>query len=175
MSRKSPTPPRAGVSFLIGTSGLYIAIALLIGSAVGIGTYTFGYANGASYLGNNPESCANCHSMQGHFDAWVKSSHGKFATCNDCHAPHGNLLGKYYCKARNGFFHSLAFTTGDYQDNLRITDYNRKVTEQACRYCHADTVHQIDIQAVGEVFASESERLESNSCIRCHDSVGHDN
>lgn len=159
---------------LFSVSGLYLIIALLIGASIGIGSFTFGYANGASYLGNDPNACANCHAMQGHLDAWVKSSHSKFATCNDCHAPHGNIVSKYYCKARNGFFHSLAFTTGDYPENLQITDYNRNVTESACRYCHTDVVHQIDIRSVGESLSNISARVESNACIRCHSSVGHD-
>jgi cytochrome c nitrite reductase small subunit len=151
-----------------------VAIALLLGATAGIGTYTFGYAGGASYLKNDPQVCANCHVMQGHLDAWVKSSHSKFATCNDCHAPHNNLANKLYCKARNGFFHSLAFTTGDFPENLRITDYNRKVTEAACRDCHAETVHQIDLRSVGELQTGKPQRVESNSCIRCHATVGHD-
>lgn len=153
---------------------LYLLIAALIGGMAGIGTYTFGYAKGASYLGSNSESCANCHVMQGHYDAWLKSSHGKFTSCNDCHAPHDSLVSMYYCKARNGFFHSLAFTTGDFEENLRITDYNRRVTEQACRNCHEDVVHQIDIRAIGELNEDHTERLESNACIRCHSTVGHD-
>jgi len=176
MSSRSPARIRMHtiIATVFSVTGLLYIIALLVGSAAGVGVYTFGYANGAAYMGNDPETCASCHAMQGHFDAWVKSSHGKFATCNDCHAPHDSLTNKYYCKARNGFFHSLAFTTGDYEDNLRITDYNRGVTEAACRHCHADTVHQIDILAVGELLGNEKERLESNSCIRCHSTVGHD-
>lgn len=153
---------------------IYLLIAVLIGGVAGIGTFTFGYANGASYLKSDSKACANCHVMQGHFDAWVKSSHGKFASCNDCHAPHDGVVSSYYCKARNGFFHSLAFTTGDFAENLQITDYNRKVTEQACRKCHADLVHQIDILAIGELGKSNAERIESNACIRCHSTVGHD-
>lgn len=153
---------------------LYLIIAIFIGAIVGVGTFTFGYAKGASYLRSDSQSCANCHVMQGHFDVWVKSSHGKFAACNDCHSPHDSAASAYYCKARNGFFHSLAFTTGNYEENLRITDYNRRITEQACRNCHADLVHQIDIRAVGELNQSAVENLESNSCIRCHSTVGHD-
>ena len=59
------------------------------------------------------------------------------AGCNDCHTPH-NVLGKYAVKARNGFWHSFYFTTGRYPDPLRITEGNRKVTEEACRSCHAE-------------------------------------
>ncbi|MGI9456112.1 MAG: cytochrome c nitrite reductase small subunit [Aeoliella sp.] len=149
------------------TTALAVLSAALIGAAVGLGTYTFTYAEGASYMTNNPQACANCHVMQGHLDAWVKSSHGKFATCNDCHAPH-DTAGKYYCKARNGFFHSLAFTTDDFPDNIRITDYNRQVTESACRDCHQDVTHQVDMGVAADG------TTESLSCIKCHATVGHD-
>jgi cytochrome c nitrite reductase small subunit len=145
---------------------LPVVSAVAIGAAAGLGFFTFGYADGASYLGNDPEACANCHVMQGHLDAWVKSSHKHVATCNDCHAPH-DLLGKYLTKAINGFNHSLAFTTGDFPQNLRITDWNRAVTEGACRSCHAELTHSIDLRAVS------GRADEPIACMRCHENVGH--
>jgi hypothetical protein len=33
-------------------------LALLVGAAIGIGTYTFAYAKGYSYLANDPAACA---------------------------------------------------------------------------------------------------------------------
>lgn len=138
----------------------------LIGAAGGIGTYTFYYAEGASYLSNDSAACANCHVMQGHYDAWIKSSHRSVAQCNDCHAPHDSILDQYYCKARNGYFHSRAFTTNDFPDQILINEYNRGVTEQACRNCHSAVVHSIDLS----LSSSDSTQM---SCIRCHDEVGH--
>ena len=129
----------------------------------GLGAYTFVYARGASYLSDNAEACANCHVMQDHYDAWIKSAHRAVAACNDCHAPH-RFVGRYACKARNGFNHSLAFTTGRFHEPIRITPGNRAITENACRRCHGDIVQAID------AFAREGEPL---SCIRCHDDVGH--
>lgn len=137
-----------------------------IGAAGGIGTYTFHYADGSSYMTNAPAACANCHVMQGHYDAWSKSSHKSVATCNDCHASHDSIVNKYYCKARNGFFHSLAFTTNNFPDQILINDYNRGVTEEACRHCHDAVVHSIDIE-------SETNPSDRMSCIRCHNEVGH--
>lgn len=146
---------------------LYVLIALSVGTAAGVGVYTLGYADATAYLSNDPAACANCHVMRGHLDAWAKSSHKNVAKCNDCHAPHGTVS-KLYCKSRNGFFHSLHFTTGEYPDNLRITEYNRGVTEGACRHCHANVVHQIDNRATG------GGAVEALACIRCHSTVGHD-
>lgn len=137
------------------------AVALVLGSAIGLGLFTFVYARGGSYLGNDPAACANCHVMNEHYAAWRKSSHHAVAVCNDCHAPPGGLA-KYWVKAKNGFNHSYAFTSGDFVEPLRITPANREVTEEQCRRCHADMV---DAMTHGD--------NDDTSCIRCHDSVGH--
>src|SRR5215467_7465745 len=142
---------------------LGIGIALVVGSAIGIGGYTFVYAKGASYLSNDPRSCANCHIMQDHLDGWIKSSHRSAATCNDCHTPAG-LIPKYFTKADHGFFHSLAFTTGNFHEPIQMKERSRRVTEGACRRCHQDIVHDIEVvQTAGGTI----------SCLRCHSNVGH--
>ncbi|MEO6332438.1 MAG: cytochrome c nitrite reductase small subunit [Gemmatimonadaceae bacterium] len=143
--------------------------ALLVGVAAGVGFFTFGYAKGASYLTNDPAACANCHVMNEHYAAWMKSSHRSVATCNDCHTPH-NLIGKYTTKALNGFWHSFYFTTGQYPDPLRITPRNHRVTEQACRYCHSEIVSAIDPDPHS---TGSSGPGEPASCVRCHAYVGH--
>jgi cytochrome c nitrite reductase small subunit len=96
---------------------LAAGIALALGVAGGLGCFTFVYAKGGSYFGNDPQACANCHIMQEQLDAYVKSSHRSVATCNDCHTPPG-LIPKYFTKAEHGFFHSLAFTTGDFHEPI---------------------------------------------------------
>ena len=143
---------------------LLLLLPLLGGSFVGSGTYTFMYANGGSYLSNDPAACANCHVMSDHLSAWEKSPHHAVATCNDCHAPHDSIVAKYFVKGVNGWNHSLAFTTGNFKDELQITDFNRKVTESACRYCHGDLAHSIEMT---------QPQSESVSCLRCHSDVGH--
>ena len=143
-----------------------LAASGLAGTSLGLGLFTFGYARGASYLTNDPAACANCHIMSEHYGAWMKASHHSVATCNDCHTPH-NVVGKYAVKARNGFWHSFYFTTGRFPDPLRITEPNRKVTEGACRYCHAEITEAID-HSPGTVGADEP-----MMCVRCHRYVGH--
>jgi cytochrome c nitrite reductase small subunit len=139
------------------------AIGIAVGLAVGVGGYTFIYAKGGSYLTNDPKACANCHIMQDHYDAWIKSSHRSVATCNDCHTPPG-LIPKYATKADNGFWHSFAFTTGKHPDPLRIKPRNSRVTESACRKCHSEIVEAIE---------GPHQPGREMSCIRCHDKVGH--
>jgi len=138
-------------------------MALAIGAATGVGGFTFVYASGASYLSNDSAACANCHVMTAHYDAWVKSSHHAVATCNDCHTPHA-FLSKWWTKARNGYHHSLAFTTGRFHEPIQATSLNRQITEAACRYCHDQIVQAIDppIGHDGQL-----------TCTHCHRDVGH--
>lgn len=140
-----------------------ILFSVCFGLATGVGGYTFYYAKGASYLGNDPATCANCHVMREQYDGWIKSSHHAAATCNDCHTPPG-LLPKYAAKARNGFWHSFAFTTGRFPEPLRIKPHNRRIAEGSCRKCHTDIVTAIE----GPHRAGQEV-----SCLRCHASVGH--
>lgn len=140
-----------------------LAFAVTIGVATGVGGYTFFYARGAAYLTNDPQACKNCHVMDEQFAGWVKSSHRSVAVCNDCHAPH-EIVPKLWVKARNGFRHSLMFTTGRFPEPIRITPVNLEVTEEACRRCHEDLVEQMDVTPG---------RLEAPLCVRCHRSVGH--
>lgn len=145
------------------TYGGMLALGCALGVALGVGGYTFIYAKGASYLTNNPQACANCHIMEDHYSAWLQSSHRAVAVCNDCHTP-ANVVGKYLSKANNGFWHSFAFTTGRHPDPIRIKPHNWKITEAACRKCHADIVSDI------EAPHHDDSRM---SCIRCHWGVGH--
>ena len=138
-------------------------IAILVGSLLGLGGYTFLYARGYSYLLDDPAACANCHVMQEQLDGWAKGSHRAVATCNDCHTPH-DFVGKYATKMRNGFWHSFYFTTGTFPEPIRILPRDRAITERTCRACHEPIVDAIDSPAHGD---------QTMSCIRCHSSVGH--
>ena len=144
--------------------GPAIAALVVIGAAAGLGIYTFAYARGWSYMTNDPEACANCHVMNEQYDGWLKASHRSVATCNDCHTPH-NFVGKYYTKAKNGFWHSFYFTTQSFPEPIRATASSRKITEAACRRCH-----EAIVQAMGTPAHAGSTDI---SCIRCHGSVGH--
>jgi cytochrome c nitrite reductase small subunit len=141
---------------------LAVATTAILGVAIGLGAFTFVHARGAAYLTNDPRACANCHVMREHFDAWRKSSHHAVAVCNDCHAPPGGLP-KYWTKAVNGFFHSVAFTSGDFHEPIQITERNRRVTEAQCRRCHEPIVAAIDTHG----------GRDGMSCLRCHGDVGH--
>ena len=142
-----------------------VVLAVLAGLIIGLGTYTFIYAKGYSYLTNNPAACTNCHVMQAQYEAWLKSSHHSAATCNDCHTPH-NIIGKYAVKANNGFWHSFYFTSGDYPDTIEITKFDHR----SQRTPAAAAIENITAAIDGNVVHGKAEGLQ---CTRCHNSVGH--
>jgi cytochrome c nitrite reductase small subunit len=128
--------------------------------------------------------------MGEHFAAWQRSSHRAATGCADCHMPR-DFVGKYLAKASNGFWHSLAFTTGAFPDPLQIKPHNRAITEGTCRECHGDIVAAIDPvesgspagirSGVGGTPTSSRPQIHDGivatddrvSCIRCHTYVGH--
>jgi cytochrome c nitrite reductase small subunit len=143
---------------------LGLIAVVLLGVAAGLGTYTFAYAKGWSYMTNDAAACANCHVMSDQYGGWTKSSHRSVAACNDCHVPH-DLVGKYYTKARNGFWHSYYFTTGTFAEPIRATARSREIAEANCRRCHEPVV-----VAMGAPARAGTRDI---SCVRCHGSVGH--
>jgi cytochrome c nitrite reductase small subunit len=154
------------------TRRLAIAVAAMLGALGGLGFFTFGYGEGHAYLSNDPNACINCHVMQDHFDAWINSSHSHVATCNDCHLSH-HPVGKWVTKADNGFFHSLAFTTGEFHEPIRIKERNARVTQAACLHCHDDVVHGMLPAQTPTGGARDWPGADVQRCTHCHADVGH--
>jgi cytochrome c nitrite reductase small subunit len=132
-----------------------MVLAVLIGMLAGVGSVTFLYAEGLSYMSDDPKVCVNCHIMNPQYDAWQKGSHHGFATCVDCHLPHG-FIGKYLAKAENGFHHSAAFTLQNFHEPIMMTEKNSRILQDTCVNCHGALMHDTNIQ-----------------CVHCHRSVGH--
>lgn len=141
----------------------WIILGVALGAAMGVSAYTFVYANGSSYLTDRPEACANCHIMREYYAGWIKSSHRGSAVCNDCHTP-DRLVAKYWSKVSNGYHHSYAFTTGKFPDVLQIQPRNREIVRRACQKCH---------QQIVQAMEGPHQERSSQSCVRCHASVGH--
>ena len=137
----------------------YATAVFPLGVLVGLAVFAFDYGEGLSYFSRDPAACANCHIMQPQLDSYLKASHHTVATCVDCHLPHG-FLAKYAAKARNGWNHSYAFTTGRFPEPIVMTEKNRHVLEENCLACHGELVH--DLVTTGEL-----------RCVRCHRTVGH--
>ncbi|MFW5771803.1 MAG: cytochrome c nitrite reductase small subunit [Phototrophicaceae bacterium] len=140
-----------------------IVLISLVGIAVGLGVFTFGYARGASYLSDNPDTCMNCHVMRDQYEAWGHSTHARVATCNDCHTAH-DFLGKWITKAINGWNHSVAFTLDNFHEPIRIKDFNARIVENSCIHCHEPLLDQV----------YEHMQIDNSlTCISCHADVGH--
>ncbi len=142
-----------------------IALAILVGLMLGLGYYTWTYAEGGSYFSNDPRSCANCHVMRDYYDSWQKSSHHTRAACNDCHTP-TDAVPKLISKAENGIRHSWKFTFQSYKEPLHITSMNLDNLQQNCVTCHEDFVHPMATRTQGGLSTEQT-------CVHCHSDVGH--
>jgi cytochrome c nitrite reductase small subunit len=147
-----------------GLSWWVLLLCVAIGAVLGMGGYTFWYAQGLSYFSSDPQACVNCHVMREHFDGWQKASHHAHAKCIDCHLPH-DFVGKYVAKAENGFWHSKGFTLQDFHEPIRIKEKNSQILQLNCIQCHQELVSDLIHHGA---FADNS-----NQCVRCHVSVGH--
>ncbi len=140
-----------------------LSLATLLGVLFGLGAYTFSYAEGASYLSEDPSACLNCHVMREQFDGWNRNSHQAVATCNDCHTPRA-FPDKWLVKGINGWNHSWAFTTGNFPNTIRARDFNAQIAQENCVQCHQTMVSNIHRDG------NEPEL----ACVACHNDVGHE-
>ena len=146
-----------------GTAAL-VVLGSLVGVLLGVGGYTFFYAEGLSYLSSDPAACVNCHIMRPQYESWQKSSHHAVAKCIDCHLPH-DFIGKYLAKGENGYHHSKGFTFQDFHEPIMIKAKNARILQQSCVRCHEAITHGL---GPGTSLAEGGVQ-----CVHCHASVGH--
>lgn len=157
------TPVRPRTRSRVALAALAITGGALVGSTI----FGFSYAEGWSYLSNDPEACVNCHIMRPQYAGWQSASHHAFATCNDCHVPQ-DPIGKYLTKVDHGYRHSKGFTLQDFHEPIRITPGSLRVVEANCVRCHSGMVSEI-VHAAAVTGGSTTE----TGCVRCHAGVGH--
>ena len=138
--------------------------AVMTGVLLGVGGFTFLYAEGFSYMSDDPKVCVNCHIMQPQYDSWQKASHHAVAVCVDCHLPH-DFFGKYLAKADNGWHHSKGFTLQNFHEPIMIKEPNARILQDNCLACHGDLVHELVVGVNGQA--------EEVHCVHCHIGVGH--
>ncbi|MBN2055988.1 cytochrome c nitrite reductase small subunit [bacterium] len=147
-----------------GLSPRWLLPAGLSGVLLGLGLFTFNYAEGLSYFSSDPEACQNCHIMRAQFDSWQKAAHHGVAVCVDCHLP-ADFFGKYLAKADNGYHHSKGFTLQDFHEPIMIKEHNGRILQDNCLRCHVGMVEML-------VSGATTDR-DAVSCVHCHQSIGH--
>jgi len=144
----------------------------LAGLVVGLGGYTFYVSRAWSYLSDEPAVCLNCHVMGSYYQAWDKSSHAVWASCNDCHVPQDNFINKYAFKAVDGLFHAAVFTAGAEPQVIRARQGSSEVIMDNCVRCHTPLVTEFTKMNVGY---QEVLKGEAKACWDCHTQVPHTN
>ena len=140
------------------------AALTMAGLLIGAGAFAFSYAEGASYLSDNPTACINCHIMRDQFASWQKSQHHSVATCNDCHVP-DTFAWRYVIKAEQGLRHSYGFTFQNFHEPIQMKRTSARVVHQNCLRCHAELVNTIR--------AYHAPGAADVDCINCHAGVAH--
>jgi len=141
-----------------------VILSVVVGILIGLGSFTFYYGEGLSYMSKDPKACVNCHIMQPQYDSWQKASHHTAATCVQCHLPH-DFPNKYISKAENGYNHSKAFTLQNFHEPIAITEKNSRILQQNCVQCHNAMIENITHGSIADA--------DSMSCVKCHRTVGH--
>ncbi len=116
-----------------------------------------------TYLGDDPAACVNCHIMAPYYATWFHSSHGRDATCNDCHVPHDNPVKKYAFKGLDGMGHVAAFLTHGERDVIRAHDRSSQVIMDNCIRCHTQLNTEFMTAQTGA----------GKACWDCHRDVPH--
>jgi cytochrome c nitrite reductase small subunit len=142
----------------------------LAGLLVGLGSYTLYVSRAWAYLSDEPAACLNCHVMGTYYQAWDKSSHAVWATCNDCHLPQDNLLRQYAFKAVDGLYHAAVFTAGYEPQVIRARQSTSEVVMDNCVRCHSPLVTEFTKMNVGY---DQVLKGEAKACWDCHTQVPH--
>ncbi|MXV38002.1 hypothetical protein GO491_04825 [Flavobacteriaceae bacterium Ap0902] len=73
----------------------------------------------------------------------MHSSHREWASCNDFHVPHDNVVNQYYFKAKDGLFHATIFTLRAEPDVMFMREASEEVVQNNCLRCHVQQVTQV--------------------------------
>lgn len=146
-------------------------LSLLVAASLFV--YTVYASNMLSYLSNDPKACINCHVMNSAFASWEKSSHKNVAGCVDCHLPVDSFLAKYTSKAKDGWNHSVAFSTNSYEQSLLITEDGANRVQANCIRCHTSTNETLRMNADKYHSGEDGSLKSSRKCWECHQYVPH--
>ncbi|TVQ84094.1 MAG: cytochrome c nitrite reductase small subunit [Bacteroidetes bacterium] len=147
-----------------------LSVIILMGIFTGIFFLVLHLSMAASYLSDEPKTCINCHVMYPQYASWTKGSHGRVATCSDCHVPQDNFFRKYWTKATDGLWHATVFTMRWEPQVIQIRNPGINVVQENCIRCHIDLV---DMTQLVTVTGSMARKDEGKLCWDCHRETPH--
>ena len=148
-----------------------IMLMRLGGIIVGGGLYFLYLLRAHTYIADDPNACINCHIMTPYYSTWMHSSHGRDATCNDCHVPNDNIAEKYYFKGVDGMKHVFAFLTHGERQTPEAQKESSQVIMNNCIRCHTDLNSRL--VTTGKVDYMMTQVGNGKACWDCHRSVPH--
>ena len=149
-----------------------IGLIVMAGVICGLGALFMYLLRAHTYfIGDNPSACVNCHIMTPYYATWSHSSHGRDATCNDCHVPHQNLAYKYGFKAMDGLKHTAYFVARSERQAPMAETMTGEVVMDNCIRCH--TQLNQEFVKTGRMGYKEQMREGGKVCWDCHRNVPH--
>lgn len=149
-----------------------VGVILCAGIIVGLGGLFMYLLRAHTYfIGDDPAACVNCHIMTPYYATWSHSSHGRDATCNDCHVPHQSLALKYGFKAVDGLKHTAYFVAHAERQAIMAEDLSAEVIMDNCIRCH--TQLNQEFVKTGRIDFMAAKRGEGKACWDCHRNVPH--
>lgn len=154
------------------TYGQKVCLVALCGVIVGLGVLFLYLLRMHTYIvGDDPAACVNCHIMSPYYATWSHSSHGRDATCNDCHVPNGNLAAHYAFKGMDGMKHVAYFVTRSERQAIQAEDMSAEVIMDNCIRCHKQLNQEF--VKTGRIDYMQAKRDEGKACWDCHRNVPH--
>ena len=144
---------------------------MVAGVICGLGGLFLYLLRAHTYIADDPSACVNCHIMTPYYATWSHSSHGRDATCNDCHVPHQNLAMKYGFKAMDGLKHVGYFVTHSERQAIMAEEMSAEVIMDNCIRCH--TQLNQEFVKTGRMGYSEQMKAGGKVCWDCHRNVPH--
>ena len=148
-----------------------IIISIVAGIIVGGGLLCLYLLRAHTYVKDDPAACVNCHVMAPYYATWKHSSHGRDATCNDCHIPHENAVKKWTFKGTDGVKHVAAFMTGSESEVIHAQTASSQVIMNNCIRCH-EQLNQ-EFVKTGRVDYMATQMGAGKACWDCHRDVPH--
>ena len=148
--------------------GLLVVAGVIVGL---VGLFMYLLRAHTYFVGDDPSACVNCHIMTPYYATWNHSSHGRDATCNDCHVPHQNLALKYGFKAMDGLKHTAYFVTHAERQAPMAEELTGQVVMDNCIRCH--TQLNQEFVKTGRMSYMQQQAQGGKVCWDCHRNVPH--